>query len=60
MRLGCADKLEGNGGEPGMSEEEFLAMEEVFRTRLLSVKRVSVEASPLVVTLGALGPNSSH
>ncbi|CAM6114535.1 unnamed protein product [Calypogeia fissa] len=33
------DKLEGNSGEPGMSEEEFLAMEEVFRTRLLAVKR---------------------
>ncbi|KAL2634507.1 hypothetical protein R1flu_005986 [Riccia fluitans] len=34
-----SEKLESSAGEPGMSEEEFLAMEEVYRTRLLSIKR---------------------
>lgn len=31
---------DGSSGEPAMSEEDVLAMEEVYRFRLLGVKRV--------------------
>ncbi|BBN05720.1 tousled-like kinase [Marchantia polymorpha subsp. ruderalis] len=34
-----SEKLESSVGEAGMSEEEFLAMEEVYRTRLVSIRR---------------------
>ncbi|KAL3693299.1 hypothetical protein R1sor_006950 [Riccia sorocarpa] len=34
-----SEKLESSTVEPAMSEEESLAMEEVYRTRLLSIKR---------------------
>lgn len=38
-----AEKLESSVGEAGMSEEEFLAMEEVYRTRLVSIRRVCLD-----------------
>lgn len=35
--------VDGSNGEPAMSEEDVLAMEEVYRFRLLGVKRVRIE-----------------
>lgn len=35
--------VDGSNGEPAMSEEDLLAMEEVYRFRLLGVKRVRIK-----------------
>jgi len=35
--------VDGSNGEPAMSEEDELAMEEVYRFRLLGVKRVRIK-----------------
>lgn len=35
--------MEGCNGDPVVSEEDVLSMEEVYRSRLLGVKRVSYQ-----------------